>query len=258
MNDFPLQGKTGLVFGIANERSLAFATARAWTGAGARLIVSYQDNRHKDKVLRLVGGLSPDIPCLSCDVNDDTSIASFFDSARHHTDRIDMVLHSVAHAPARVFSGRFTDTTRQDFLATLDTSAYSLIALARAVEPLMSRGGTLLTMTYEGSRRVMPHYKVMGIAKAALESAARYLAYELGPADIRVNCLSPGPIPTLAARSIPGFSERLARFAESSPLRRTCRAEETAALATFLCTDQAAGITGQVFHVDAGHSIMGA
>ncbi len=255
---FPvLAGKTGLVFGVANKRSIAWAIARAWAAAGARLIFSYQGERIKANVEELTSELSADTPFYPCDVSSDADIAGFFQNARQHTDKIDLVLHSVAFAPKEALEGDFLNTTREAFRTAHDISAYSLLGLAREAAPLMTDGGSILAMTYYGSEKVIPHYNVMGVAKASLEATTRYLAYDLGQRKIRVNCISAGPVNTLAARGISGFNTMMKYYQERAPLRRSCEPGELGQTGVFLASDGAASITGQVIYVDGGYQIMG-
>ena len=200
-----LAGKIGLVFGVANQRSIAWAIAQAWHAAGATLAFTYQGERLKANVQELAAAFGPDTLILPCDVTKDADIAAVFSQTAHKFGRLDLLLHSVAFAPREALEGRFINTTRDAFRIAHDVSAYSLVALARAAAPLMTGGGSIVAMTYYGARKVVPHYNVMGVAKAALESSARYLAYDLGPQKIRVNCISAGPVNTLAARAIAGF-----------------------------------------------------
>ena len=203
--DKPLAGKTGLVFGVANKRSIAWAIARAWHNAGASLIFNYQGERVKDNVAELAATFGEDVALAPCDVSSDDEIKAFFDMVKTKTERVDLLLHSVAFAPKEALSEPFSHTSREAFRLSLDVSAYSLVALANHAAPLMTEGGSIVAMTYLGSEKVLPNYNVMGVAKAALESSARYLAHELGPKNIRVNCVSAGPTNTLAARGIKGF-----------------------------------------------------
>jgi enoyl-[acyl-carrier protein] reductase I len=252
-----LAGKTGIVFGVANKRSIAWAIAKAWAAAGARLIFNYQGERLKENVEELVGEFGPDTPLYPCDVSRDEEIGSFFEKVRGHTERLDLLLHSVAFAPREALDGDFISTSREAFRLAHDVSAYSLVALARAAAPLMTEGGSILAMTYYGSEKVVPRYNVMGVAKASLEASARYLAYDLGPKKIRVNCISAGPVQTLAARGISGFSSMLKHYQERAPLRRSCDPTELGQTGLFLASDGAAAITGQVIYVDGGYQIMG-
>lgn len=257
MSEGILAGKVGVVFGVANKRSIAWAIARAWKEAGARLIFNYQGERLKDNVEELVREFGPDTALYPCDVSKDEDIAAFFDKVRGHTDRLDLMLHSVAFAPKEALEGDFVSTSRTAFSTAMDISAYSLVALSRAAEPLMTAGGSIVAMSYLGSVKVVPRYNVMGVAKAALESSARYLAYDLGAKKIRVNCISAGPMNTLAARGVPGLSLMMKHYEEHAPLRRSCTLAELGATGVFLAGDGAAAITGQVLYVDGGYEIMG-
>jgi len=251
-----LAGKVGVVFGVANKRSIAWAIAKAWAAAGARLIFNYQGERLKENVEELVGEFG-ETPLFPCDVSNDDEIKAFFENVRIETDRVDLMLHSLAFAPREALEGDFVSTTREAFRTAHDVSAYSLVALAREVAPLMTDGGSIVAMTYYGSEKVVPHYNVMGVAKASLEASTRYLAYDLGPKKIRVNCISAGPVQTLAARGISGFTSMLKHYQERAPLKRSCDPAELGATGVFLASDSAAAITGQVIFVDGGYQIMG-
>ncbi len=257
MNAQVLAGKTGVVFGVANKRSIAWAIAKAWAAAGAKLIFNYQGERLKENVEELVGEFGESVPLFPCDVSKDEEIAGFFEQVRSNTDRLDLMLHSVAFAPKEALEGDFLSTTREAFRLAHDISAYSLVALAREATPLMTNGGSIVAMTYYGAEKVVPHYNVMGVAKASLEASTRYLAYDLGAKNIRVNCISAGPVNTLAARGISGFSAMLKHYQERAPLKRSCDPAELGATGVFLASDSAAAITGQVIYVDGGYQIMG-
>lgn len=252
-----LAGKYGIVFGVANKRSIAWAIAQAWAAAGAKLAFTYQGERLKDNVEELAGTFGPDTLILPCDVTRDDDIARVYREVGDKFGRLDLLLHSVAFAPKDALEGHFVNTSREAFRIAHDISAYSLIALARAAEPLMTNGGSIIAMSYYGAEKVVPHYNVMGVAKAALEASTRYLAYDLGPKKIRVNCISAGPVNTLAARGIAGFGEMLKHYEMHAPLKRNVLPEELGATGTFLASDGAAAITGQVIYVDAGYQIMG-
>jgi enoyl-[acyl-carrier protein] reductase I len=252
-----LAGKQGVVFGVANKRSIAWAIAQAWRQAGARLAFSYQGERLKENVQELAGTFGEDTLILPCDVTKDDEIAALFAALGSKLGRLDLLLHSVAFAPKEALEGEFLNTSREAFRVAHDVSAYSLVALARAAAPLMTAGGSIVAMSYYGAEKVVPHYNVMGVAKAALEASTRYLAYELGPRKIRVNCLSAGPVNTLAARGISGFSEMLRLYEARAPLKRNVLPEELGATGLFLAGDGAAAITGQVIYVDCGYQIMG-
>jgi enoyl-[acyl-carrier protein] reductase I len=252
-----LSEKVGIVFGVANKRSIAWAIAKAWAAAGARLIFNYQGERLKENVEELVGEFGENVPLFPCDVSSDQEITRFFREVRRQTDRLDLLLHSIAFAPKEALEGEFVNTTREAFRAAHDISAYSLVALAREAAPLMTNGGSIVAMTYYGAEKVIPHYNVMGVAKASLEASTRYLAYDLGPKKIRVNCISAGPVNTLAARGISGFMSMLKHYQERAPLKRSCDPAELGATGVFLASDGAVAITGQVIYVDGGYQIMG-
>ncbi len=257
MSDKPLAGKIGVVFGVANKRSIAWAIAKAWAAAGAKLIFNYQGERLKENVEELVGEFGENVPLFPCDVSNDGEIAKFFERVRGQTDRLDLMLHSVAFAPKEALEGDFVSTTREAFRTAHDISAYSLVALARETAALMTDSGSIVAMTYYGAEKVVPHYNVMGVAKASLEASTRYLAYDLGARKIRVNCISAGPVNTLAARGISGFTSMLKHYQERAPLKRSCDPAELGETGVFLASDGAAAITGQVIYVDGGYQIMG-
>jgi enoyl-[acyl-carrier protein] reductase I len=252
-----LAGKVGVVFGVANKRSIAWAIAKAWAAAGARLIFNYQGERLKENVEELVGEFGEGTPLFPCDVGSDEEIRAFFERVRSQTDRVDLMLHSVAYAPKEALQGDFLSTSRDAFRIAHDISAYSLVGLAREAAPMMTNGGSIIAMTYYGAEKVVPGYNVMGVAKASLEASARYLAHDLGPRKIRVNCISAGPVNTLAARGVSGLMQMLKHYGERAPLKRSCDPAELGATGVFLASDGAAAITGQVIYVDGGYQIMG-
>lgn len=256
-NNKILSGKVALVFGVANKRSIAWAIAQAWHDAGATLIFSYQGDRVKENVAELAGTFGADVPLAPCDVTKDEEIKSFFDFVKTKTDRVDLVLHSVAFAPKEALEGDFISTSREAFLMAHNISSYSLVALAREAAPLMTNGGSIVAMSFYGAAKVFPHYNVMGVAKASLEASVRYLAYDLGTKKIRVNSISAGPVNTLAARGIAGFGTMIKAYNSYAPLRRSCSTEELGQTALFLATDGAGSITGQTIYVDGGYEIMG-
>jgi len=251
-----LQGKSGVVFGVANKRSIAFACAQSASEHGARLILTYQGERLEKTVRELAEGLPNEAIALPCDVSSEAALDEAFARIRDHMSEVDFGVHSIAFAPREELEGRFVDTTRSGWTTTLDVSAYSLTTITRRLEPLMAKGGSLVTMTYFGGEKVMPHYNVMGPAKAALESSVRYLASDLGPQGIRVNAISAGPIRTLAASGISGFSQFLDIARENSPLRRNTSPSEVGDAAVFLVSDMSRGITGTTLWVDSGYHIM--
>lgn len=252
-----LAGKLGIVFGVANKRSIAWAIAQAWHKAGARLAFTYQGERLKENVEELAGTFGADTLLMPCDVTKDEDIAAVFKTVGEKFGKLHLLLHSVAFAPKDALEGEFINTSREAYRVAHDISAYSLVALARGAAPLMTDGGSIVAMSYYGAEKVVPHYNVMGVAKASLEASTRYLAYDLGPKKIRVNCISAGPVNTLAARGISGFTEMLKHYEAHAPLKRNVLPEELGATGTFLASDGAGAITGQVIYVDAGYQIMG-
>jgi len=252
-----LSGKLGLVFGVANKRSIAWAIAQAWHKQGAKLAFTYQGDRLKENVEELVATFGPDTLLMPCDVTKDDDIATVFKTVGEKFGQLHLLLHSVAFAPKEALEGEFVNTSREAYRIAHDISAYSLVALARAAAPLMTDGGSIMAMSYYGAEKVVPHYNVMGVAKASLEASTRYLAYDLGPKKIRVNCISAGPVNTLAARGIAGFNEMLKHYEAHAPLKRNVVPDELGATGVFLASDGAAAITGQVIYVDGGYQIMG-
>jgi len=252
-----LAGKTGIVFGVANRRSIAWAIAQAWHEAGARLAFTYQGERLKENVEELAGTFGEDTPLYPCDVTRDEDVARVFEQVGKDFGRLNILLHSVAFAPKDALEGEFINTSREAFRVAHDVSAYSLVALARGAAPLMAEGGSIIAMTYYGAVKVVPHYNVMGVAKAALEASVRYLAYDLGPKKIRVNAISAGPMNTLAARGIAGFTLMLKHYEEHAPLKRNVEPKELGSTGLFLASDMSTGTTGQVLYVDSGYEIMG-
>ena len=253
-----LKDKTGLVVGVANKRSIAWAIAQAASNAGARLALTYQGERLEENVRDLSSSLTDPL-ILPCDVTDDAQIARVFEEIDRGFGGLDFLVHGAAFAPRDELSNPFVQTSRDGFRMALDVSAYSLIALTRGALPLMERrgGGSVLTLTYLGSDRVFPNYNVMGVAKAALESAVRYLASDLGPKNVRVNAISAGPIRTLAAAGISGFTGILQVYRDRAPLRRTVETSEVADAAVFLLSDAGRGVTAEVLMVDGGFHAVG-
>ena len=250
-----LSGKHGIVLGVANERSIAWAIAQALGSAGARLALTYQGDRLKGRVERLSESLADPL-LLPCDATDDQQIEEVFESVKREFGELSFLIHSIAFANREDLSGRFVDTGRDGFRLAMEVSAYSLLPLVRHGAPLMINGGSVVAMTFDASQRVYPGYNVMGSAKAALEHAVRQLAAEMGPSNIRVNAISAGPLETLAARGISGFREMHHAHAERAPLQRNITVEEVASTALFLCSGMSSGITGAVIPVDAGYHIM--
>lgn len=253
-----LSGKTGLIVGIANKRSIAWAIAQAAQAAGARLAVTYQGERLEENVRELSAGLADPL-ILPLDVTDDAQTANVFETIDREFGGLDFLVHGAAYAPREELAAPFVQTTREGFRVSLDISAYSLVALARGAMPLMERrgGGSIVTLTYLGSTRVFQNYNVMGVAKAALEACVRYLAADLGSKNIRVNAISAGPIKTLAASGISGFSGILQLYRDRAPLRRTVDAAEVASAAMFLIGSGGRAVTAEVLMVDAGYHSTG-
>jgi enoyl-[acyl-carrier protein] reductase I len=252
-----LKDKLGLVFGVANKRSIAWSIAQAWRQAGARLAFTYQGERLKENVEELAGTFGQDTPIYPCDVTRDEEILSVFENLRRDFGKLHLVLHSVAFAPREALEGRFINTSREAFRIAHDVSAYSLLGIVRAAQPLMTEGGSIIAMTYYGAEKVVPHYNVMGVAKASLEATVRYLAHDLGPDKIRVNAISAGPMNTLAARGISGFGEMLKHHADHAPLKRNVLPKELGDTGLYLASDMSSGVTGEVIYVDCGYNIMG-
>jgi len=251
-----LAGKRALIFGVANERSIAWGIAEALHSAGARLGFTYLGEALEKRVRPLAEGIGADL-IVPCDVTKEDEIKATFQKAAEVWGGLDILIHAVAFANREDLEGRFVDTSRAGFLTALEISAYSLVALAREAEPLMQDGGSIVTLTYYGSEKVVPNYNVMGVAKAALESSVRYLANDLGPKGIRVNAISAGPIKTLAASGIRGFRGILGVAEERAPLRRNVTQREVGNTALYLCSEWGAGVTGETLYVDAGLNILG-
>jgi enoyl-[acyl-carrier protein] reductase I len=251
-----LEGKKGLIIGVANKHSIAWAIAQAAAREGAQLLFSYQNERLRENVEELVQTMPGASACV-CDVGDDGQIDVMMKQVGQKLGQLDFLVHSLAFAPREELTGEFVNTTRQGFATALDVSAYSLVAVTRAAVPLMTNGGSVVTLTYLGSERVVPHYNVMGVAKAALEATVRYLAHDLGPKNIRVNAVSAGPIKTLAARGVSGISKMVDHHRAFAPLRRATEQGEVGDTALFLVSPLARGITGEVIYVDGGYHILG-
>jgi enoyl-[acyl-carrier protein] reductase I len=250
-----MEGKTALILGVANRWSLAYAIAQAFRREGGKLLLTYQGERQKETVGDLAAELGA-AAVFDCDVTSDADLARLAETARAHAP-VHAVVHSIAFANREDLSRGFLETSREGFALAHDVSAYSLVAVARAIAPLMSAGGCVLTLSYLGSTRVVTNYNVMGVAKAALEASMRYLASELGPMGIRVNAISAGPVKTTSARGVRDFSKMLEAVAAHSPLRRNCEPGEVADAAVFLASDLGRGVTGNILYVDAGYQIMG-
>src|SRR5678816_3206648 len=252
-----LEGKTGLVMGVANKRSIAWGIANAVSKAGARLVLTYQSERLGENVKELAASLKNPI-LIQCDVASDDQIASAMGRIREEIGHLDFVVHALAFAPREALDGMYADTKRDDFKTALDVSAYSLVSVSRAAMPLMQgRQSAIVTLTYLGSERVVQNYNVMGVAKAALESSVRYLANDLGPLGVRVNAISAGPIKTLASSAVGGISGMIKLHSEKAPLRKQVDIDEVGDAALFLISPLSRGVTGEVIYVDGGYHILG-
>ena len=252
-----LEGKTAAVFGVANKRSIAWAITQALQKEGARIALTYQGERIEESVRELASSLRNPI-LLPCDVTKKEEIENVFKNLESSFGHLDILVHSIAFAKKEELEGLFINTSREGFRIALDISAYSLVSLVKYALPLLEKkGGSVLSLTYLGGYKVVPHYNVMGVAKAALETSIRYLAYELGSKNIRVNGISAGPINTLAARGISGFSKMLEVYRDRAPLKRNVSAQEVADTGLFLASDLSKGITGELIYVDAGYHITG-
>jgi enoyl-[acyl-carrier protein] reductase I len=252
-----LEGKTGLVMGVANKRSIAWGIANAINKSGGRLILTYQSDRLGENVRELAPGLNNPI-LLPCDVASDEQIQALMSRIHEDVGHLDFLVHALAFAPREALGGMYAETRRDDFKTALDISAYSLVAVAKAAVPLMKdRQSSIVTMTYLGSERVVQNYNVMGVAKAALESSVRYLANDLGPIGIRVNAISAGPIKTLASSGVGGISNMIKLHTERAPLRKAVDIDEVGDVALFLVSSLSRGITGEVIYVDGGYHILG-
>lgn len=251
-----LEGRVAVVFGVANKRSIAWSIAQGLHQAGAKVIITYQNERLEQEARDLIASL-PGAEGHMCDVSSDAEIEKLFAELKQRHGKLHVLVHSVAFAPADELKNDFINTTREGFRIAHDVSVYSLIAVSRAAEPLMEDGGSIITMSYYGAEKVVPHYNVMAVAKAALECTVRYLAYDLGKKKIRVNAISAGPIKTLAARGIAGLGDMLKSHADRAPLQRNVEVSEVGSTGVFLASDASSGITGEVIYVDCGYNIMG-
>ena len=251
-----MKAKRGLIMGVANDRSIAWGVARALHAAGAELAFSYQGDVFKKRVEPLTAGLSP-AAMIDCDVSDQASIDAAFSALAKVWDRLDFVVHAIGFSDKDQLKGRYVDTTPENFRMTMDISCYSFTAVAQRAEKMMTNGGALVTLTYYGAEKVMPHYNVMGVAKAALESSVRYMAEDLGKKAIRVNSISAGPIKTLAASGIGDFRYILKWNELNAPLRRTVTIDEVGNAALYLLSDLGTAVTGECLHVDAGYHVVG-
>ncbi|MBK8466545.1 MAG: enoyl-ACP reductase [Chloracidobacterium sp.] len=251
-----LENKIGMIFGVANKRSIAWACAAACAEHGARMAFTYQGERLKENVEELAGTLNDSL-VVPCDVSNQADVDAAFESVKQRYGRLDFVIHSIAFAPKEALEGEFVTTTREAFRTALEISAFSLTQIALAASPLMTDGGSIVTMSYYGAEKVVPSYNVMGVAKAALEASTRYLAADLGKNNIRVNAISAGPINTLSARGVKNMGSLLGYVGEKAPLKRNVQASEVGNTALFLVSDLASGITGETIYVDCGYNIMG-
>jgi len=251
-----LSGKTAVVFGLANKRSIAWGIAQQLHAAGATLAICYQNERMRLEAESLISEL-PGASGFQCDVSSDSEIEALFAALKEKYGKVDTLVHAAAFAPAAELKGDFLNTSRDGFRVAMDVSVYSLIAVSRAATPLMTEGGSIMTLTYYAAEKVVPNYNVMALAKAALESATRYLAATLGPRNIRVNAISAGPVRTLAARSITGFTVMEDHTERNAPLRRNIAADDVGNAALYLCSPLASNVTGHILMVDAGYSILG-
>ncbi len=251
-----MAGKKGLIMGVANDRSIAWGIARAAADAGAELAFTYQGDALKRRVVPLAQSIDCDFT-MPCDVTDDASIDALFAEIEKRWGKLDFVIHAIAYADKDELKGRYVDTSAGNFRNSMLVSCYSFTAIANRAEPLMTDGGSMVTLTYYGAERVMPHYNVMGVAKAALEASVRYLAVDLGPKNIRVNAISAGPIKTLAASGIGDFRQILRWNELNAPLKRNVTIEQVGNSALFLISDLGEGVTGEVLHVDSGYHVVG-
>ncbi len=251
-----LENKVGMIFGVANRRSIAWACASACARHGARMAFTFQGDRLKENVESLAGTLDDSL-VVPCDVTDQAEVDAAFDAVGKKYGRLDFVIHSIAFAPKEALEGEFVTTTREAFRTALEISAFSLTQVALAASPLMTDGGSIVTMSYYGAEKVVPNYNIMGVAKAALEASTRYLAADLGKNNIRVNAISAGPINTLSARGVKNMGSLLTYVGEKSPLKRNVTVSEVGNTALFLVSDLSTGITGETIYVDCGYNIMG-
>ena len=251
-----LEGKNGLILGVANKASIAWAIAQSCANAGAKLAFNYQTERLRENVEELAATI-PGSKTYICDAGNDEEIAAMIKAYEADFGKLDFLVHSIAYAPREELTGQFINTSREGFKIALEVSAYSLVAFAKAALPIMNEGGSIITLTYLGAERVVKNYNVMGVAKAALEASVRYLAADLGPQNIRVNAISAGPIRTLAARGVSGITNMVAHHREVAPLRRATEQAEVGDTGLFLVSNMSRGITGEIIYVDGGYHILG-
>lgn len=251
-----LRGKKGIITGVANNLSISWAIAQLATTHGAEIALTYQGEILKKRVLPLAKSINCDLT-LECDVTNDSSMDNLFMKLKTKWNKVDFLVHAIAFADKNELRGRYIDTSLPNFLNSMNISCYSLTALAKRVEPLMTEGGSIITLSYYGAEKVIPCYNVMGLAKAALETSVKYLANDLGPNNIRVNGISAGPIKTLASSGISGFKSMLKMHTEISPLRRNTTQQDISGAALYMISDLSSGVTGEIQHVDSGYNIMG-
>ena len=251
-----MAGKKGVVFGVTNDRSIAWGCAKACRDAGASLAFNYLGEAQEKRVKKLLESM-PGALCWPCDVTQDNEIAFFFEQVESHWDALDFIIHSVAFADKGDLSGRFIDTSRANFAMPIDISAYSLVAIAKAAESILSDSASIVAMTYYGAEKIIPNYNVMGVAKATLEACARYLADGMGPRGVRVNCISAGPVRTLSSAAIPEFRAMLKATERVAPMRRNIDQGDVGKTTLYLLSDLSSGVTGEVIHVDCGYNILG-
>ncbi len=256
MYKIDLSGKSAIVFGIANQRSIAWSIAKILSSSGAKIIAAYQNERVKDSVEKLTSQLE-NVVTVECDVSDEENVQSAFATVRENCDTLDVVVHSIAFAQREDLGGRFVDTDREGFRVALDISAYSLVSIARNAAPLMTNGGSMMAMSFMAAEKVFPGYNVMSTAKAALENEVRQIANDLGPDNIRVNAISAGPLDTLSSRVISGYRDMKKAHSDRAPMKRNITHDEVASTALYLCSNMSSGVTGEVIHVDTGYHVMG-
>jgi enoyl-[acyl-carrier protein] reductase I len=251
-----LEGKRGIITGVANERSIAWACAKFFAEQGAELVFSYLGEAQEKRMKKLLEAI-PGAKCYPCDVSNDDEIKGFFEHVKNDWGTFDFMIHSIAFADKSDLGGRFVNTSRKNFLMAIEISAYSLVGLTREAEPLMNKDGSIVCMSYYGAEKVIPGYNIMGVAKATLESTTKYLAEDLGPKGLRVNCVSAGPVRTLSSAAISGFRGMLSLASDHAPLRRNITQDEVAKTTAYLISDLASWVTGEIHHVDAGYNAIG-
>ena len=256
MYKIDLSGKSAIVFGIANQRSIAWSIAKILSASGAKIIAAYQNDRVKDSVEKLTSQLE-DVVTVECDVSDEGNVRSALETVKENCETLDVVVHSIAFAQREELGGRFVDTDREGFRLALDISAYSLVSIARNAAPLMTKGGSMMAMSFMAAEKVFPGYNVMSTAKAALENEVRQIANDLGPDNIRVNAISAGPLDTLSSRVISGYRDMKKAHSDRAPMKRNITHDEVASTALYLCSNMSSGVTGEVIHVDTGYHVMG-